>query len=152
MSHDTAMLRAKVRKAMDKIGNTNGQTCPPSQHNHDPLMHELFVAAEGQSFFKKRYDDAKKKVFEAALTKKELTDITKRVTDTMAGESITPIVGEVYSLSIEVCRPAASVDETALRNYMRTDLCLSPEVVDAAFKHAAKYARPAKRVKVTART
>lgn len=148
MSHDTNMLRAKLRKAMDSIGRKNGHACPETNSNVDSLLHELFVAGEATAYWKDRHEQAKT----AALAASDgLDDAVQGVIDMDAGTSVTLVSGDLYVMTADISKPAARLDQTALRNYMKVELGLDPDVVDAAFNACTTKNAPAKKIKVASR-
>lgn len=148
MSHDVSMLRAKLRKNFDAVGKSNGHACPPTQSNADPMMHELYVAAEAMAYWKTRFDEAKDAAVAAALSPSELEDIVSRVTKNMQGETVILADGELYQMQMTLAKPAERFDKTKLANYMRTSLGLSAAQVADAFDAATSTSAPAKTVKV----
>lgn len=148
MAHDTNMLRAKLRKALDNIGRNNGHACPDTTSNVDPTLHELFISAEAMAYFKTRHDEAK----DAAMLMSEgLDDAVQSVIDMNAGTSVTLCEGDLYTLTCDISKPAMRVDQRALRNYMQTVLGLDKSVVDKAFDACSKANAPAKKIKVASR-
>lgn len=151
MSHDVAMLRAKIRQSLERIGNTNGHAMPPSGSNIDPALHEFFVAAEMQAYAKTRFDAAKDAAIEAGVERGKIDELVTRVTKNMQGESAILADGELYQLSVNISKPAERLDQKALRSYMRVELGLDPDKVDAAFNACTTLASPAKTFKVMSR-
>ena len=148
MSHDVSMLRAKLRKALDNVGRNNGHACPPTSSNIDPALHELFVAGEAVEYWKTRHDDAK----EAALAMSTgLDDAVTSVINLDAGTSVTLADGELYTLSVDIKRPANRLDQKALRNYMRTQLGMDAIDVDKAFDACTTKNAPAKTIRVASK-
>lgn len=148
MSHDVAMLRAKLRKSFDAIGKSNGHAMPPSTANIDGHLHELFVAAEAMAYWKTRFDDAKQAALDAAITPTELDAIVTRVTKNRQGETVILADGELYQLQMALAKPSERFDKVKMSNYMRVELNLPVEVIAAAFDAATNDASPAKTVKV----
>lgn len=148
MSHDSNMLRAKLRKALDNIGKNNGHACPDTQSNVDPALHELFISAEAQSYWKQRHDAAK----EAALQVGEgLDDAVQAVIDMDAGTSVTLATGDLYVMTADISKPAARLDAAALRNLLQTKYKMSAKDVADAFDACSKKSAPAKKIKVASR-
>lgn len=148
MSHDTGMLRAKLRQALDRIGHHNGHACPDTQSNTDPLLHELYIAAEMAAYAKTRHDEAKK----AALAVADgLDDAVQSVIDMDAGTSVTLVTGELYTMTADISKPAARLNQTALRNFLQVELGLDAATVDKAFAAATTKNAPAKKIKVASR-
>lgn len=148
-AHDTNMLRAKLRKAMDKVGKTNGHAMPASTNNSDPVLHELFVAAEASAYWKQRFDAAKTEALDMAGD--SVKDAVQSVIDLGAGTSVTAVSGELYNMTVDISKPATRLDQTALRNYMKVELGIDPAVVDKAFDACSKQSAPAKKIKVASR-
>lgn len=149
MSSDTNMLRAKLRKALDNIGRNNGHACPPTTSNVDPLLHELFIAAEAQAYFKTRYDEAKDQAMLAADD--TLDAAVQSVIDMGAGTSVTLAEGDLYVMTCDISKPAERLDTRALRNYMQVELGLDKATVDRAFDACSTKNAPAKKIKVASR-
>ena len=150
MSHDTNMLRAKLRQAMDRVGKTNGHAMPPSTSNVDPILHELFVAGEAVAYWKTRHDDAKEVAMQAAGGD-TLAEAVQSVIDLGAGTSVTLAEGDLYTMTCDISKAASRLDQRALRNYMQTELGLSAAVVNKAFDACSVSNAPAKKVKVSSR-
>lgn len=151
MSHDVSMLRAKLRASMDKIGKTNGHAMPQSSSNIDGQLHELYVASEAQAYWKTRHDKAKAAALEVAMPADELQEIVDRVIKNNAGESVIAAEGELYTMTIDMSKPADRLDAAALRSHLRIECGLTPEQLDAAWNAATKQSSPAKRIKVLGR-
>lgn len=149
MSADTNMLRAKLRKALDSVGRNNGHAMPPSTHNSDPVLHELFVAAEASSYWKSRFDKAKDEALE--LAGDTVSDAVQGVIDLGAGTSVTAATGDLYVMTVDISKPAKRLNQTALRNYLQTELGMSRDDVDRAFDAASTLSAPAKKIKVASR-
>lgn len=147
MSHDINMLRAKLRKALDNIGKNNGHACPPTTSNHDPILHELYISAECQAYFKTRHDAAKTEALGLSDT---LDDAVQGVIDMDAGTSVTLVSGELYTMTADISKPAARLDQRALRNYLQTTLGLDAATVNKAFEACTSKNSPAKKIKVSA--
>ena len=148
MSQDIIMLRAKLRKSMDKVGRTNGHACPETTSNFDPILHELFVAGDAVAYWKKRHDDAKA---EAMAIAEGLDDAVTSVLKTNVGTSVELATGELYSMTCDIKRPAMRLNTTALRNHLQTKLGLDKQTVDEAFDACSNMSAPAKTIKVASR-
>lgn len=151
MSHDVGMLRAKLRQALDRIGNHNGHAPPDTGSNADPALHELYVADEMLAYAKTRRDDALDKCMHMAYSPDELDEIVTRVTKSLRGEDLVALDGFAYQMTLSLSKPAKRLDQTALRNLLQTKHGMSAEQVSKLFDEASKYSSPAKRVKVMAR-
>lgn len=148
MTNDIGILRAKLRKALDNVGRNNGHACPETSSNIDPTLHELFVAGEAVSYWKTRHEEAK----EAALAIGDgLDDAVQSVIDTNSGTSVTLASGDLYTMTCDIKRPAMRLNQTALRNYMQTQLGLDKAAVDKAFDACSTASAPAKTIKVASR-
>jgi hypothetical protein len=143
------MVRVKLRRALDSVGKTNGHACPPSASNVDPLLHELFVSSEASAYWKTRHDRAKDAALEACTI--NIDEVLQSVTALDQGTSVTCVTGELYTMTMDISKPAARLNQTALRNHMQTVLGLSKAQVDEAFDAASSKASPAKKIRVTSR-
>lgn len=148
MTHDVSMLRAKLRQSMDKVGRTNGHACPSSSSNVDPVLHELFVAGEATAYWKTRHDAAKA---EALALGEGLDGAVDGVIKMDAGTSVTIADGELYTLSVDIKKPAARLDQAALRSYLMVKLGLDRSVVEQAFDAATTKNAPAKTIRVSSK-
>jgi hypothetical protein len=148
MSHDVTMVRAKLRAALDKIGKSNGHACPETKSNIDPALHELFIASEAASYWKKRHDDAKAAAMDIATTPAELDVIVTRVTDNMVGESHVLADGDLYMMTLDLNKPSKRLNGTALKNLLQTSYGMSKVEVEGAFSESSSFATPAKKIKV----
>lgn len=149
MSADSNMLRAKLRKALDKVGRSNGHACPPSTHNSDPVLHELFVSAEASAYWKQRFDAAKAEAME--LAGDTVSNAVQSVIDMGVGTSVVSAEGDLYAMTVDISKPADRLDSKALRNYLKVECGIAPSVVDAAFDACTKKSAPAKKIKVASR-
>lgn len=149
MSNDVNMLRAKLRKALGNIGRNNGHAMPPSTHNADPLLHEYFIASEAVSYFKQRADAAKTELL--TYVGDTLDDAVTSVIELGAGTSIVGAEGDLYSLTIDISKAAMRLNQTALRNYLVTEVGMSKSDVDKAFAACSTASSPAKKLKVASR-
>lgn len=148
MSHDTGMLRAKVRQSLDRIGHNNGHACPSTTSNVDPLLHELFVSAEISAYAKTRYDAAKDAAMNVASG---LDDAVQSVINMDAGTSVTLAAGDAYVMTCDISKPASRLDSRALRSYMIVQMGIDPAKVDKAFDACTTKNAPAKKIKVASR-
>lgn len=148
MTHDTGMLRAKLRRSLDNIGHNNGHACPETRSNIDPVLHELYIASECVTYFKTRFEEAKA----AAMAVGDGLDAAvQSVVDTNTGTSVTLASGDIYTLTADISKPATRLDATALRNFMQTELGISADDVARAFDECSNKNAPAKKIKVAAR-
>lgn len=147
MSLDTTEVRAKLRKALDNIGRTNGHACPTSSSNVDPILHELFIAGEATSYWRTRYDAAKADAMNLCVA--DLDEAVSSVIKLNAGTSVSLCDGNLYHLSAEIKRPAKRLDQRALRNYMIVHMKLDKAAVDAAFAACSTKNGPAKTLRVS---
>lgn len=145
---DINMLRAKLRKSMDNIGRNNGHACPDTKSNVDPVLHELYVAAEGQAYFKVRFDEAKAAALEVG---EGLDKAVEGVIAMGAGTSVTLAEGDVYTLTADISKPAARLDQTKLRNLLQTEYGLTKANVDTAFAKCSTSNKPATKIRVASR-
>lgn len=146
--HDINMLKARLRKSLEAIGKSNGHACPQTQSNIDPVLHELYITAEAMAYFKTRHDKARDEALRVA------TDVDKaveRATKNMQGESVTGASGDLYTMIVDIAKPAETLDKVALRNYLTTTHKFTVDQIDAMMKACSKLATPAKRIKVVAR-
>lgn len=149
--HDINMLRAKLRKALDAFGKSNGHQCPPTDSNVDPVMHELYVTSEASSYFKTRHEKARDEALRAAFDVGELDSVMQSVIKNERGESLLALEGQVYSMTVDISRPATKLDVTALQSYLIREHKMTRSQVDKAFEACTTHAKPATRVKVMSR-
>jgi len=145
MSHDVNMMRAKLHRALDKVGKTNGHACPATTSNIDPVLHELYVTTECEAYFKTRSAAAKSAALGLSDT---LDDAVQSVIDMDIGTSVTLVSGDLYTLTADISKPANRLDQRALRSWLQVECGLSQADVDHAFTECTNKNAPAKRIKV----
>lgn len=151
MPNDIGMLRAKLRKSLEAIGKNNGHACPPTKSNIDPTLHELYVTAEAMSYFKARHDKARDAALTVAFDAGELETAVERVKKNLEGESVIAAEGELYSMLVDIAKPASRLDQTKLRSMLMVKHKMSAKQVDTLLKECSDLATPAKRVKIVGR-
>ena len=90
------MIRDALFKAMKKLGYANGHKLPVTGNNTDPLLHELYIATQGASYFTAR----RKKALSDLESNGFLSDLPE------PGDSGIVAKGKVYNLLVKVSNPA----------------------------------------------
>jgi hypothetical protein len=147
MSADTNMVRAKLHKALDAIGKSNGHACPETTSNHDADLHELYVASEASSYWTKRHDKAKAKA--VILAGSDLTKAVDSVIKLQSGTSIIGAAGDLYTMTIDISKPAMRLDATALKSRLQLKHNMTSDEVEKLFDACSKQSAPAKKMKVS---
>jgi hypothetical protein len=142
-------FRASLIKAFRNVGRTNGTAAPKSGNNVDSLMHELLVASDGASYFEARKKNAKAALFDAIDTS-EVDTRVQEVAHNLIGTSVQVYVGQVYSLTCDIKRPASRMDSTKLRNAL-IKRGIPVKEVDKLFADSSEYSTPARLFKVVMR-
>ena len=148
MTADANMFRAKLRQALDRVGRSNGHACPETNSNIDRVLHELLVASEAMSYFKTRLEAATKEAYDVSFAAEELEEIIDSVVHDMQGRDVIAASGDLYQLTMSISKPSKRLNQTALRNALKTQFAIDPKKVDALFDECSNYATPAKRLKV----
>lgn len=128
--------KIKLAKALDKIGVSNGTAPPESQDTVDALIHEYNICTIGESYFKKRRENAKKLLLksighDAAGRIDEAKDSVKKTEIT---STVHVCKGQWYSLEAQVKNGASFLDVAALRVSLKKTFPSAD--VDAAFEAA----------------
>lgn len=146
-------VKTKLTDAMDKLGKTNGHTCPASQDPMVPLIHEYHVATLGESYFKARRDKAKKKLDEALtdVQRDKLHKSAKNVIKSEVSESVEISLTDPYTLSVDLKNGASYVDMTALKNTLMKDHHFTADMVEKLIESSTKRRDPSQSWKVTER-
>lgn len=151
MSLDQAMLRAKLRSMFDRVGKKNGHACPETQSNIDPDMHELWIAAEGESYWKKRHATAKENAHDHIIDGARLAEAIAQAKREMAGNEFIAGEGDLYTMTVSLKKPAQPLDKTKLKNALMTEHGMTSEQVDKLYKSCSNTNKPATSIKVTGR-
>jgi len=106
-----AAVRSALHQALKRIGNRNGHACPSGGSNVDPLLHELYVAAEGKSHFANRHDLAKQSLKSNGL----LEDMPE------GGQTKIMAEGHVYNLMVRVNRPSMKFSQSKMIDVLVED-------------------------------
>lgn len=139
-------IKQKLFAALDKVGKTNGTACPNSQDPAVPLLHEYFVATDGEAYFKKRRDVAKK-ALEKELSgplKKKLEKAIAAVRETEVADTCTLIETGPYVLSVDVKNGASFIDMGELKVALMRDHKMNATTVEALFEKCTKRREPSK--------
>ncbi len=113
---DIAKLRTSLSNALEMIGHKNGHAYAGND-NTGALLHEYFVATEGEGYFKKRRDVALKTLKESGLIEEEPP----------AGSESIVLSTKMFDLSLKKSNPSERFDKAAL-----------PKVLIKVFKATAK--------------
>ena len=104
---DGFRVKQALTKALARLGTTNGHALPESHGNADPILHEVFVAYEGASYFDKRKKSAMKELQDSGMI-----DDADKVT---AGNSAMLLNDVHYTLTLDVANPSNRLDAKKLR-------------------------------------
>ena len=145
-------IKDKLFAALEKIGKSNGHSTPSSQDPADSAMHEYFVASLGESYFKKRRENAKKGLDkligpEAA---ERLAKAILGVKKSELGTSIGVLDGEHYGFTIELKNGASFLDTKALKVELMKRM--TSIEVDTIFDRCSDRREPAQSWKVEERS
>lgn len=121
MPSAVALLRSALQKSMARLGYANGHAMPQGASNHDSVLHELFIATEGESYFKKRRDAALKAVKAYTVsngngTKRDTTNYSLGACIEEVGEGTEEVVfsAKLYGLFIKKATPSKRLDKKKL--------------------------------------
>lgn len=146
-------IKQKLFAVLDKIGNTNGHSCPESQDPAVPLLHEYFIATDGEAYFKKRREVAKKKLEKelSAPLKKKLDKHVADVKETEVADTCTLTETEHYVLSVDVKNGASYVDMADLKVMLMREHKMNATAVEALIEKCTKRREPSKGWRVVER-
>lgn len=146
-------VKTNAMSAFDKIGRTGNTACPDNQ---DPLVsvaHEYHVCTMGESYFKKRREDAKKKLVSSMSPKqsKELVTCVAGVKQNEVADTITLAETAPYIVAVDVKNGASFVDMAALKVTMARKLKLKMTEVEAIIEECTDRREPAQSWKIIER-
>lgn len=146
-------IKQKVIAALDKIGNTNGHSCPENQDPAVALLHEYYVSTDGEAYFKKRREMAKKKLEKEVtpVLKKKLEKAVQGVVENEVPDTCTLTETEPYVLTVEVKNGASFVDMGALKVALMRDHKMNATTVEALIEKCTSRRTPAQSWRVTER-
>lgn len=129
----TKTVKQALFASLDKVGNTNGHACPQSQDPIVPYLHEYYVATLGESYFKKRRDNAKKEL------NKQLTDVQlsklKKVVDDVSKSRVANtcalVESDHYTLNVDIKNGASYFDVATLKVRLMRDYKMDATEVEA---------------------
>lgn len=122
------MSRAEIHTKLQEVMSL---PMDQSSSNTDPLLHELYIAAEGRSFFNKKYDDL-------------LEQATKEL-DVASGSTTVAMQGNLYQLTISRNRESAKVDNKRFISELQK-LGVKIDVINKAKENATTMQNGAKRI------
>lgn len=146
-------VKQKLFAALEKIGNTNGHSCPENQDPAVASLHEYYVATDGEAYFKKRRENAKKKLEKdlSAPLKKKLDKSVSDVKDSEVANTCTLIETEPYVLSVDIKNGATYLDVPKLKVALMRDYKMNATAVEALIEKCTDRRDPSKSWKVTER-
>ena len=126
-----AKVRAGIHRQLDTVGTKNSGALPQGVANIDALLHDLFVANEGRSYFTAKHKQA------IAAIHVHLDGNGKALPE--PGDKAVLETGEVYDLIASVNKPYARLDKALLRVALGKRLkgAECEAVIDESFKLGA---------------
>lgn len=145
----SSMLKAKIAKALEKIGTTNGTAPRESQDPLDAVLHEYNVSSTIRGIGEKRYETAKKALV-AALTPAQIEKLDKAI-NTVAKVQVSENIGLAnaanHTLNAAVNNGATYLDTAKLRvKLLKT---MPTDQVDKLFEDCMDRRAPTVTYKVT---
>lgn len=135
---DVAKMRSSLSSALEKIGHTNGHAYQ-GQDNSGALLHEYYVATEGESFFKKRREVAKAALEEAGMLEK--------AESVPSGSEEIIAVTKGYDLFLKVANPTQRFDKGLLPKVLINLFKAKPDQIDAVIAQCTKEGEPSRTYK-----
>lgn len=145
-------VKLSVTKVFDDIGDKNNAP-PDSQDKANNLVHEYNIATVAESYWKKRRENAKKKL-EFSFTpvqNKAISDAVLRTKTDEVGDTVNIIETSHNILVLETKNGATYLDEAELRVIMMRKLKMNATEVDALLEKARFRRDPTKSYKVVER-
>lgn len=142
-------IKDKLFAALEKLGRSNGHSAPSSQDPADDVMHEYFVASTGESYFKKRREQAKAKL-DKLITPEAGDRLAKAIASTKKtemGGSLSVMQGEHYAFEIDIKNGASYLDTGKLKVELMKRMTAIE--VDSIFERATQRREPSQSWKVS---
>lgn len=145
MSQAITNVRAALHKALAKLGYANSHMQPAEgSNNHDSLLHELFIASEGESYFKKRREAALDAVKRHLI---EYNDGVDEIADAAPGTEQIMLRGGHYDLVVKKANPSSRLNKTKIENKLKVDYGLSMAEVLQFMAACSDESKPATTIK-----
>lgn len=129
----TKTVKQALFASLDKVGNTNGHASPQSQDPIVPYLHEYYVTTLGESYFKKRRENAKKEL-NKRLTEVQLTKLKKaadEVAKNQVADTCALVESDHYMLNVEIKNGASYFDVATLKVRLMRDYKMDATEVEA---------------------
>ena len=133
MSAAFAKLKSALGTALEKIGNTNGHAYP-YQDNTGRMLHDYYVATEGEAFFKKKREAVLKQLKDSGILSNEPD----------AGSEAIVASTEMYDMSLKKSNPASRVDKALFAGALIKLFGAKPDKVEAFLSSVTKEGEPSR--------
>jgi len=128
-----AKLRSSLSNALEKIGTTNGHAYTGTS-NTAALLHEYWVATEGEGYFKKRRDAALKSLKESGIIEKEPP----------AGSESIVVTSDYFDLSLKKSNPQQRIDKALFAKALIKLFRATPDKIEAFSEEVTKEGEPSR--------
>jgi hypothetical protein len=140
---DVDTFSSKLQLALEKLGKTNGLAPKESQDPADADMHEYFVSKTGEAVFKRRAEQALKRLVVGSVAENadKVVALTRK---NDAKEGATLIRGQHYDLTIETKKPARRISTDKIAAKLQTKHGFTADMVAKLFADCTDIAEPPK--------